>query len=424
MKETISLASSAAFSAAANGQQTVLKKFLDEYPSFKSKPSLWGTTLLYTAALNNHFEIIKYLVEKVHCPVNARNWRDMHQDTSSSDGNKRNPTPGSTALHGACSNGHLQIVEYLVREKDADYFIKNQAGKTPIEYGEQHSSIKRFFQDYLLASYSNSSSDVLPHKSIIDEDRPQQDCIWEYKPLQEPEWRKFSVDETHSLHQAMISKKNFQLQIALRTDQGPVNVSLAKLLQSNETDSDSQKNQAWIRCRGSNVLNFDIHAIWQLMFMRYPKTATKTSSSLTVSHLPTMFDSHFTVELNKWYMCDTRTNVLLNTSMNYRRKVVITNVHLGINEEAFTCNLHAFTFANDDKTVVGYLRWIPKLISNDKHNPNMKHEVDNFQPITDAKPMSITTESLANEMTNDDEEFRDEQNDIGDIDDDDTNAVG
>jgi ankyrin repeat protein len=169
----VSLASSVAFSAAATGQQAVVKKFIDEYPIFKNKSSLWGTTLLYTAALNNQFEIVKYLVEKAHCAVNARNWRNIDIDQSSTTVNTLNPTPGSTALHGACSNDHLRIVEYLVREKNADYFIKNQAKKTPIEYGEQYSDIKKFFQDYLLISYSTSSSTNLPNKSITDEDRPQ-----------------------------------------------------------------------------------------------------------------------------------------------------------------------------------------------------------------------------------------------------------
>ncbi|CAF4574808.1 unnamed protein product, partial [Rotaria magnacalcarata] len=79
---------------------------------------------------------------KAHCEVNARNWCDVDTDESSSSANKRNPIPGSTALHGACSGGHLPIVRYLVEQKHADCFIKNQAEKTPIEYGEKHSDIK------------------------------------------------------------------------------------------------------------------------------------------------------------------------------------------------------------------------------------------------------------------------------------------
>ncbi|CAF5103345.1 unnamed protein product, partial [Rotaria magnacalcarata] len=38
---------------------------------------------------------------KAHCEVNARNWCDVDTDESSSSANKRNPIPGSTALHGA-----------------------------------------------------------------------------------------------------------------------------------------------------------------------------------------------------------------------------------------------------------------------------------------------------------------------------------
>lgn len=101
----------------------------------------------------------------------------MYIDQSSiTTTNTLNSTLGSTALHGACSNDHLEIVEYLIRETKANYFIENQAEKIPIEHGGQHPDIKRFFQDYLLISYLTSLSTNLPNKPIKDEDRLQQDC--------------------------------------------------------------------------------------------------------------------------------------------------------------------------------------------------------------------------------------------------------
>ena len=121
------LASGEAFSAAATGQQAAVKEFIDEYPTLKNKSSLWGTTLLYTAAVNNQFEIVKYLVGKVHCAVNARNWRNVNVDQSPSAGHTQNPTPGSTALHGACSNSHLRIVEYLVIAKKCRLFYQESS---------------------------------------------------------------------------------------------------------------------------------------------------------------------------------------------------------------------------------------------------------------------------------------------------------
>jgi hypothetical protein len=220
----------------------------------------------------------------------------------------------------------------------------------------------------------------------------------------------------------LISPKNFQVQIQLRTHQGLFNVSMAKFLRSDNVDSDSPEKQAWIRCRGSSVLNFDIHAIWQLMFMRYPKATAKITFLSTVSHLTTIFNSDFNVELNKWYTCDTRTNSLLNNSMNFRRKVVATKIHLGMSDEPLNCNLHTFTFANDDKTVVGYLRWIPKLILNDERNKNKIHEVDNFQMMANVEPTPLTTEFLADEMSHDDEEVTDEVDGMGDNNDDNDDA--
>lgn len=336
----------------------------------------------------------------------------MNSDGSSSASETRNPLLGSTALHGACAKNYLRIVEYLVAEKGADYFIKNQANKTPIDYGEQHSDIKRFFQDYLLVSYSNSSSESLPRKPIMAEDELRQDCIWEYKPLQELEWQTFSTDEAETLHRALSSTNNVTSQIQLKTPQGLFNVSMATFLRTNVADPNSPEKQAWIRCRGSSVLNFHIEGFWQLMFMRYPNATAKIASLPTSSEFTASFDSNFHVELNKWYTYDTRTNSLLNSSMNIRRKVVATGIHVGTKEESLKCNLHTFTFVNDDKTVLGYLRWIPKLISNDERNKNKIYEVDNFKLRTDVEVVPLTTHKQTDKMPHDDDKFVDEEGEM------------
>ncbi|CAF1456975.1 unnamed protein product [Adineta steineri] len=402
------LESSAAFSAAANGQLAVVKKFIEEYPSFKNKSVMGGTTLLYIAALNNQLDIVKYLVDKAHCGVNAQNWRDTDTDESSPGNNKHNPIPGSTALHGACASGHLPVVKYLVEERHADCFIKNQAEKTPVEYGEHHSDIKIFFQDYLLTNYSDASTD-LPSKATTNESRPKQDCIWEYKPLQELIWQKCSNDEAQALNQAMLSIDKFQVKIPLKTRQGSFNISLVQFLRS---DAD-EKNQAWLRCRGSSVLSFDIQPLWQLMFMRYPEASSKTTSLLTVYHLDTAFNSNFTIELNQWYTCDARTNSRLNLAMNSRRKVMPVNIHLGMNDESVVCNLHEFTFATDNKTVVGYLRWVPKLILNDERNKNNFKEIDNFQSMGDVETAPLTTDRMSDARSREDEGLTTMEDDMG-----------
>ena len=377
------------------------------------KPNFWGTTLLYTAALNNQLDIVKYLVDKARCEVNARNWRDANSDGSPAASETRNPVFGSTALHGACANNHLPIVEYLVAEKSADYFIKNQVNKTPIDYAEQHPGIKRFFQDYLLVSYSNSSSESLPKKPIVAEEELQQDCIWEYKPLQGLEWQTFAIDEAGKLHQALSAIKTITDPIQVKTPQGLFNVSMTTFLGTNANDSKSPEKQAWIRCRGSSVLNFHIEGLWQLMFVRYPKGKAKPSSLPTASDFTTNLNSDFDVELNIWYMCDIRTNSLLNNSMNIRRKVITTDIHIDTNEEPMICNLQTFTFVNEDKTALGYLRWIPQLVSNDERKKKSMDEVDSLKSRSDVEDVPLTTDKHAHKKPHDDDKSLDEDDEMG-----------
>ncbi|CAF4657466.1 unnamed protein product [Rotaria sp. Silwood2] len=104
--------------------------------------------------------------------------------------------------------------------------------------------------------------------------------------------------------------------------------------------------------------------------------------------------------------------------MNLRRKVIATDIPLGMKDEPLHFNLHTFTFANNDKTVVGYLRWIPKLISSDERNKGRIREIDNFQSTNNVKPIPLTTERSIHERTDDEEEFTDEEVDTRDYDND------
>ncbi|CAF0999798.1 unnamed protein product [Didymodactylos carnosus] len=66
--------------------------------------------------------------------------------------------------------------------------------------------------------------------------------------------------------------------------------------------------------------------------------------------------------------------------MNYRRIYVdIDCKYIG----TVTANLHKFTFANDEKTILGFIRWIPKFISNTSSNKNTIKELDDFQSVSD-----------------------------------------
>lgn len=358
-----------------------MKKFIQEYPTLKDRSGFGGTTLLYAAALNNQLEVVKYLVEKGHCATDATNWPDIHKNQLTTNADTRSPTAGSTALHGACLQGHLRIVEYLVREKHANYLAENDAKKTPIAYGEQHSDVRKFFKEYL-----NS------------DDGTNESSIWEYKPLLTSDWHRFTNDQAQLLHETLSSKDDFQIEIQLQTNQGSTNISMATFLQSD------QQKKAWIRCRSSSIQHFNIESIWQLMFTKCPKATNPNNDSLlTAADLTTI--SH--IELNKWYTCDERLNLHLNNSMDIHRKLVQIDIPRDMdNDESVQCDLQSFTFANDDKTIVGFVRWIPKLISKDLHGKNKIHEVDNFNIKPNVKPFPQNIEHLSDGSTSSEDEFR------------------
>lgn len=389
------LAAVAAYPAAYNGDLQTVTNFLEKYPNYKDKPGLWGTTLLYSTARNNHFNIVKYLIESAHSSVNAQNQRDVDFALESCKADfVPNPTAGSTALHAACYNKHLKIVEYLI-EHGADYFIENQANETPVMNGERSTEIKNYFRDYLILNYSAQTPKNLPDRPIMnDSRRPIQDCWWEYKPFQDSKWFKFNAAEALELHQALLTTEEFQEQVYLKVEKGLYSVSMIEFHRSGRHEQDPKKNMAWVRCRGSSILNFDCYSIWQIMLIQHGgiDKAAETTPSLKVQHFPTMSDSRFKLQLNSWYSCDAKTNSLLENSMNYRRKITALNVPFVGNHLKF--NLGTFEFSNNEKTILGYVRWIPRLISKTGSTDHKIVDVDNYQVTADSQPIPLTTKRL------------------------------
>ncbi|CAF1563548.1 unnamed protein product [Adineta ricciae] len=390
------LASIEAYPAALNGEIDKVKGFIDQHPRYRNKPGLWQTTMLYSAAKSNHFDIVKYLIEEAHCSVNAQNQRDM-AFALGADLKDYSPRPaaGSTALHAACFNNHLRIVKYLVQH-GADYFSHNQAHETPIENGLNHPEIKKFFQEYLLLHYSMNDSDQLPIYPILDESqRPRRDCMWEYKPFQDTNWYKFSAPEATELHKNLLPSEKFQKQVYLNVKKGLYTVSFMEFCRSGRHSQDPQKNMAWVRCRGSSILNFDCVPLWQIMVIRFDKAdsiETDTTTSLKVQQFPPMDDKCFKLHLNTWYSCVEAVSRSLDEAMNYRRRVIQANFpHIG---DQLVVNLETFQFANKDKTITGYIRWIPKLVSNDDSDEKKIVIVDNYQPKATDDPVPLTIERL------------------------------
>ena len=73
-----------------------------------------GNTALHLASANGFIDIVKYLVNDLHCDINPKNKSQ------------------STPLSWAAFNGQKAVVEFLL-EKGADFDTKNVNGKKPSE---------------------------------------------------------------------------------------------------------------------------------------------------------------------------------------------------------------------------------------------------------------------------------------------------
>jgi hypothetical protein len=197
-------------------------------------------------------------------------------------------------------------VKYLI-EHGADYFIENHARETPMMNASSKPHIQQFFRDYLILSYSTNSNN-LPKTSILKEieerQEPMIDCIWEYKSFSETTWYPFSVAESGVLRKSLILKpdQTFKLDVHLKVRAGVYKVSVIQFLRHGK-DFDPKRNLAWVRCRGSSLLNFDCYSIWQIMFVKHP-LAIDSSPSLKTFYIPNIHQSTFKIQINSWYSCD------------------------------------------------------------------------------------------------------------------------
>jgi hypothetical protein len=110
------------FQGTWNGDQSIIEQFIENYPELQDKSGLYERILRYSAARNNHFDLVTYLIEEAGCSVNAQN-EEYHEK-----GHQTKATMGSTPLHAACYQGHLilQIYQIFPREK---FFIKSKLVK-------------------------------------------------------------------------------------------------------------------------------------------------------------------------------------------------------------------------------------------------------------------------------------------------------
>ena len=374
-----------AFRAGWTGNTQLVEVFLENYSAFKDKPGPWGTTLLYSAARNNRLVVVKYLLSEAHCSINAQNrqhiQRALRMDTITASDYTVDPSAGSTALHGACYGGHLEIVKYLINH-GANYFIRNQAEETPIMNAILRPHIIKYFQNLLNRGYIEEQQD-LPEKPITEMDeKRRKDCIWELLPFTDCEnWLPFDTSEAKKLNDLMMVKDGEQFE---REYQWNISQTIAmdRFLQLGEI-------LAWVRCRGSSILNFDCYAIWQLFYIKHPNGRYNNDDRMPMKTLDlSLFDEHESeIQLNTWYNSDATTNDRLDEAMNNRRK----HTTFSPIEHLVKFDLMNFAFTNEHQSIAGFIRWIPKLVSNNDQNKHHIVPINNFQSSSNINPAPLTT---------------------------------
>lgn len=108
------------------------------------RDSISGSSALHMAAGNGHLETVKYLMGLVaeYGPERVSEFVNMQNET------------GNTALHWASLNGHIDVVKCLCDEFGADPFIKNQFGHDALYEAENNG--KEEVENYYLKKYDVS----------------------------------------------------------------------------------------------------------------------------------------------------------------------------------------------------------------------------------------------------------------------------
>ncbi|CAF1261926.1 unnamed protein product [Adineta ricciae] len=364
--------------AAYDGNFSIVKTFVEAYPNLKNASGVFGTTLLYSSARNNHFDIVKYLIETADCLVNGENVEYITDQAAASP----KATVGSTALHAACYNGRLDIVKYLIQH-GGDYFAVNNIHETPIENAQYQKNVREFFCSFLLYSYSREIARA-PTKTVLGEIRKMKelitDCFWEYKPVVANQWFSFGSDHAAQLQESL-NEQQFNNNVPLSGTRDAHCVSLIRFVRFKRSDPDDG-NFAWVRCRGSSLLNFHCYGQWQLMFNQHPTAVTNLSSLSQIFQT----SSPDPIKLHSWYNFDEENNFLLETAVNYRRKYLNVTPDF-LKKEKLVFDLENFAFTNQQNTITGFLRWIPRIIANDSKFTVL----DNFQIPNNSDCLLLTT---------------------------------
>lgn len=308
---------------------------------------------------------------------------------------------GSTALHNACAEGRSDLVRYLL-SKGADCYIENTKKANSIIYINNNPALLDIFRQHLIISYIDPIAKDLPtmtisqEKSNISDLKSPYNCVWEHKPLHEKSWTRFSREEFDQLSISLVdsSKLKFDTTLDMNMEGQMYNISMMKFLKSGNNNHINE-NQAWIRCRGSSYLNFNIVPIWQIMLVKHLSEIDEKHSvaELNILEIPSIFDvNNFKYQLNSWYYCDAAFSQSIDEAMDRRvRQISLRTMFL---EDCITVNLETFSFVNETSTIEGFIRWLPKFVTVDSKTKRIT-PVNNFQAITlHMSPVVLTTTIL------------------------------
>ena len=106
-----------------------------------------GNTALHLASANGFIEVVKYLVDELHCDINAKN-KSL-----------------STPLTWAAFNGQKKVVEFLL-EKGVDFDVKNSNGKKPSELAYDNGYYD--VSDILLTKENEKYKDIIKEEKNED----------------------------------------------------------------------------------------------------------------------------------------------------------------------------------------------------------------------------------------------------------------
>lgn len=122
--------------AAKNGSLYQVKECIIHGVNKDAKDSK-GWTALHYACLNGYLNIVQYLIEACRVEKDA---------TTNS---------GWTALHRACFNGHLDVVKYLIETCHIDQEANNNVGQTAYDIARKYN--KTSVAEYLKTAQAYST---------------------------------------------------------------------------------------------------------------------------------------------------------------------------------------------------------------------------------------------------------------------------